>query len=102
MTGSSSSSHYRQAGGLSNQILPLAQVSMESHWIARGWNLISVPTGVVDSSETDLFPSAVSDAFRYTGSYQSTRSLHSGSGYWIKYATRAQVTLTGTSEYSAT
>jgi hypothetical protein len=50
-----------------------------------GWNLISLPVTVSDGSVSGLFPTAVSDAFSYEGTYQTRTNLVNGTGYWLKF-----------------
>jgi len=51
----------------------------------EGWNLISVPLMVEDYHKTSLFPTAISDAFSFKGSYVIENVLRNGSGYWLKF-----------------
>jgi hypothetical protein len=51
-----------------------------------GWNMISVPIDQNDFSKIALFPSAISDAFGYDGTYQSCDTLQKGRGYWLKFS----------------
>ncbi|MBI5216761.1 MAG: T9SS type A sorting domain-containing protein [Ignavibacteriae bacterium] len=60
------------------------------------WNLISVPLTVSDYRRSNLFPSATSSAFAYTGSgYAVAETLRNGKGYWLKFASSGSVNLTG-------
>ncbi len=62
-----------------------------------GWNLLSVPLAVTDPRTTTLFPSAVSQAYRFDGiaGYVAEDSLRNGEGYWLKFATAKTVGLAG-------
>ncbi len=62
-----------------------------------GWNLISLPVRVSDNSVTALFPSAVSRAFAYQGSYTPLTTMADGYGYWLKFNDTQSVTLHGLS-----
>ena len=53
--------------------------------LADGWNMVSVPNIVMDYKKSVTFPTALSDAFSYTGSYNSCDTLRNGVGYWIKF-----------------
>ena len=63
----------------------------------RGWNMISLPVSVPDSSKNTLFPSAASYAFAYSRShgYTTQDTLSCGVGYWLKFRTPQVVTLFG-------
>ena len=50
--------------------------------VADGWNLISLPLMVPNARVNDIFPSAISNAFSYDGSYASKDTLEFGKGYW--------------------
>jgi hypothetical protein len=60
-----------------------------------GWNMLSVPLKVNDFSKVVLFPTAVSDAFTYDGSYISKETLDVGPGYWLKFNDTGHVHMTG-------
>ena len=53
--------------------------------VMSGWNLVSVPQIVEDSSKLTLFPTANSSAFSYEGSYVIRTTLDYGKGYWLKF-----------------
>ncbi len=50
-----------------------------------GWNLLSLPRRVADSSKAHLFPTASSSAFAYEGTYVVRTTLQMGTGFWLKY-----------------
>jgi len=52
--------------------------------INGGWNLVSVPVGLVDYSKQVVFPGTISPAYSYESSYQKKDTLTNGVGYWIK------------------
>lgn len=60
-----------------------------------GWNIVSLPVQVTDSSITTLFPAAVSKAFTYEDGYQGYNFLERGKGYWIKVASDMEVAISG-------
>ncbi len=68
-----------------------------SYPMDAGWNLLSVPLAVTDPRKTTLFPSAVSEAYRFDGmaGYAVEDSLENGVGYWLKFATAQTVGLAG-------
>ncbi len=54
--------------------------------IAAGWNMVSVPVRVFNQAPSAIFPSAISDAFSYDGSYGVATLLATGVGYWLKFS----------------
>jgi hypothetical protein len=64
--------------------------------VADGWNMISLPKLVADYHKDVLYPSAVSKAFAYTGSYTQSDLFANGNGYWLKYSGNQLLTLPGT------
>ncbi|MBI1805870.1 MAG: T9SS type A sorting domain-containing protein [Ignavibacteria bacterium] len=63
--------------------------------VIDGWNMVSVPRTVSDYSKSAVFPSAVSNAFAYEGSYVIKSTLANGVGYWLKFSNNQQVSMTG-------
>ena len=70
-------------------------VTKEYH-VLRRWNLVSVPLFIHDGAKVDLFPSAISSAFAYEGSYVQKDTLTHGIGYWLKFTDSQSVFMTGT------
>ena len=65
--------------------------------INSGWNMISLPLTDGDSLLTDVFPTAISDAFAYSsGSYQIKDTLRNGMGYWLKFSDAQSMMTAGT------
>ncbi|MBI5215417.1 MAG: VCBS repeat-containing protein [Ignavibacteriae bacterium] len=64
--------------------------------INAGWNIVSVPSLVIDNKTSSLFPKATSSAFAFseTGYYQND-SLRVGVGYWLKFSTPETVAIAG-------
>lgn len=60
-----------------------------------GWNLLSVPSTPADLHRSYVYPSAVSNAFGYSGSYQTVDPLVNGKGFWLKFNGATQVNYTG-------
>ncbi|MFI5252084.1 MAG: M14 family zinc carboxypeptidase [Bacteroidota bacterium] len=62
------------------------------------WNLISLPVIVADGSKGNVFPSAISSAYRYEnpGGYIEDNSLVPGSGYWLKFGGAEHISILGT------
>ncbi|HMD13134.1 MAG TPA: T9SS type A sorting domain-containing protein, partial [Bacteroidota bacterium] len=65
--------------------------------INAGWNIISDPVVTFNHWYKSLFPSAISKAFQYSTSYQIVDSLVPGKGYWIKFLSSMNETITGDS-----
>jgi hypothetical protein len=62
----------------------------------NSWNLLSVPLLVKDFRKSSLYPTAVSSAFFYTGSYLALDTLRNGAGYWVKFNAMTPVSYSGT------
>ncbi len=64
--------------------------------ISSGWNMVALPRLVADPRKTVLFPTAVGNAFLYSGSaYVITDSLRKGTGYWLKFSGAQGVDIQG-------
>jgi len=59
------------------------------------WNMVSVPLTVSDYAKSSLFPSAISNAFAYEGSYVVKPSLANGAGYWLRFNGSQTVSMAG-------
>ncbi len=70
-------------------------VSTLSFTASSGWNLVSIPTVVADFQKTTLFPTAVSNAFSYNGSYVPQTVLQNGVAYWLNFSTMTPVSYSG-------
>ncbi len=68
-----------------------------SYPMIGGWNLVSIPLTVGDYSKGTLFPTASSDAFSYdtAAGYVLRTTLQNGVGYWLKFDTPQNVTMSG-------
>lgn len=60
-----------------------------------GWNLISIPRTCLDYSKIGFFPNAISNAFKYAGSYIITSVLENRIGFWVKLRSDTMVVFTG-------
>jgi hypothetical protein len=67
----------------------------ENYSLQQGWNLISVPRTSDIPTKSHLFPTAISSAYAYSGSYIARDTLQTGVGYWIKFSSAQNVTITG-------
>lgn len=71
--------------------------------MAGGWNIISVPLSLSNYTTTAVFPTAVSQAFGYSGNgYEVRDTLQNGPGYWLKFPLPQDVPMTGVSIASDT
>jgi hypothetical protein len=70
--------------------------------IVGGWNMISVPLTVGDYQKSVLFPTAISSAFAYEGSYIEKDTLDNGTGYWVKFSGAQTIEYTGYPRFSDT
>jgi hypothetical protein len=61
----------------------------------EGWNMVSVPVIVDDSLKITLYPTAVSDAFTFKGSYVQEDTIRDCVGYWIKFDSTDTIDITG-------
>ncbi len=53
--------------------------------VSSRWNIVSVPIKAFSFAKTALFPTAISDAFKYADGYFSQTTLENGKGYWMKF-----------------
>ncbi len=60
-----------------------------------GWNLVSVPLMVEDFRKSELFPTAVSYAYSFDNGYVTKDTLKNGEGYWLKFNSPQEHTLSG-------
>ena len=70
--------------------------------VTDGWNLISLPLMIPNARVNDIFPSAISNAFIYDGSYVSKDTIEFGKGYWLKFAASETISIIGTSVSNST
>ncbi|MBA4312059.1 MAG: hypothetical protein C0417_05475 [Chlorobiaceae bacterium] len=63
--------------------------------VIDSWNIVSLPVVAVDNRKTILYPSALSNAWAYNGSYSSKDSLYPGTGYWLKFAAPETFSMAG-------
>lgn len=61
-----------------------------------GWNLVSVPLIVQDSSVAALLPRIVSEAYAFDRGYEGVAALNHGGGYWAKFGGHDSLVATGT------
>ncbi|TAK57343.1 MAG: hypothetical protein EPO24_09975, partial [Bacteroidetes bacterium] len=59
------------------------------------WNMLSLPLVVPENRKIIVFPSSVSPAFTFEGSYVLEDSLKNGIGYWLKFDSSESVAIIG-------
>ncbi len=62
---------------------------------AQGWNMVSLPDLPADRLKSSVFPTAISAAFGYSGSYVKYDTLQIGKGYWLNFSTVQSVDIGG-------
>ncbi|MFN0159436.1 MAG: FG-GAP-like repeat-containing protein [Bacteroidota bacterium] len=67
----------------------------QAYFFESAWNLVSVPLSVVDAATDTLFPTASSEAYAYVSGYVQRDTLDNGTGYWLKFPTGGNVSITG-------
>lgn len=60
-----------------------------------GWNMASVPLGVANYEKENIFPNAISNAYRYEGNYLISDTLDIGIGFWLKFPSTTEVKMVG-------
>ncbi|HLF13756.1 MAG TPA: SdrD B-like domain-containing protein [Bacteroidota bacterium] len=63
--------------------------------IYANWNLISVPNIPAVTAKSELFPAAVTEAYRFNDGYVSSPDLEFGRGYWLKFPKDSSVAFAG-------
>ena len=53
--------------------------------VRKWWNLLSLPLDVPDAAVTTLYPSALTNAYGYNGSYYQVDTMEKGPSVWIKF-----------------
>ncbi len=54
--------------------------------VSTGWNMLSLPIDVSNNNYLTLFPNAVPGTlYGYAGTYFSTTSIQTCTGYWLKF-----------------
>ncbi len=70
-------------------------IMARSYPVSSGWNMISIPLEPVSKLKIDLFPTASSSAYAYGSGYIEKDALECGIGYWLKFNSTQQITITG-------
>ena len=90
LSGGAQSGGYASGGDA--KYIPTSTFAMD---LDVSWNMVSVPLIVTDYSKDALFPTAVSSAFGYSGSYQIYDTLIPNKGYWLKFDSAQSVNISG-------
>jgi len=69
---------------------------------SRNWNIVSVPSTVADLRKDVIFPTAISNAYRYSNDsgYIASDTLRNGVGYWLKFGNDTTMAIAGVPRYS--
>ena len=59
------------------------------------WNIVSLPVITDVNLKTLIYPTAISDAYAYEGSYVTKDTLIEGTGYWLKFDEAQPITFHG-------
>lgn len=78
-----------------NRTFHLFSNQIVTETFGEGWNLVSVPLAVAESSRAALFPGSTGSAFAFGIGYEPADTLRPGLGYWIKFDSVSQVSLVG-------
>lgn len=74
-------------------------ITVVSTSIVTNWQTLSVPLSITDYTKTTVWPTAISDAFKYKcgSGYEAQDILENGLGYYIKFGSDQTVSLAGAS-----
>ncbi len=64
--------------------------------LAAGWNMVSAPLRLTDTTALSLFPLATSPLYGFSNEYTPQTVLTPGAGYWVRYADSAVIPACGT------
>lgn len=70
--------------------------------IRSGWNMVSLPLLVSPARRDSVFPTAISRMFSYDGGYLTRDSLMPMKGYWLKFPSDQDVSVTGLTDTADT
>jgi hypothetical protein len=62
---------------------------------AKNWNIVSIPLLVSNYEKAELFPTAMSNAYSYSGGYVVNDTLANGIAYWVKFSSPQTVEFEG-------
>jgi len=93
--GTDSSSGLQTGSGFVQQFNGFKEYFASTYAVHDGWNLLSVPRVVNDYRAITLYPTAISRAFEYQGTYLVKDTLVFGHGFWIKFDAENLVPIVG-------
>jgi hypothetical protein len=79
----------------SDILAPIIPESTLVTTVNAGWNLLSLPLKLKNSTATAVFPGANSQAFAFEGLYLAVDTLLNGVGYWLHFDSAETVTAIG-------
>ncbi|HLX12821.1 MAG TPA: T9SS type A sorting domain-containing protein, partial [Bacteroidota bacterium] len=65
--------------------------------VSESWNMISLPVITPSTRVADIFPTAITRAFRFSKGYVPLDTMKAGIGYWLKFPGAQSVVLNGVS-----
>lgn len=74
---------------------PITDTVTISFQVNDKWNMVSVPVQPESFIKSNLFPSAVTPAFRYENGYIASDTLKCGTGYWLKFEDAENIFIRG-------
>ena len=80
---------YHPIGSMAHQLI-----------VNSSWNMVSIPYTFVNYNKTALFPTAISDAFAFEGTYVSKDVLMNMIGYWLKFAAKETIYVNGSDRFN--
>ena len=63
--------------------------------VSTGWNLLSLPFDVVNHIKDAIYPTALSQAFKYENGYKTFDTIPNGIGYWLKFGPGQNIPMGG-------
>ncbi len=86
---------YEEVEGVWRRSLSEIVPSQHEIDVLNRWNLVSIPINMEDTNKNIIFPSSVSSAFAFLGTYVEKSFLHPGLAYWIKFDLSETISLRG-------
>ncbi len=63
--------------------------------VTEGWNMLSPPDRAGQMLKDSVFPTSVSAAFTFINGYLLTDTIQRGCGYWLKFSSKATISIAG-------
>lgn len=64
-------------------------------FVKKGWNMVSVPLKNFNMRKEVLFPTSISNAYKYNDGYVKEDTLKIGRGYWLKFGDDEIISISG-------